>query len=135
MKTSMKNFCTCRVCYKHIGGVYAVEFFAYLLEGNYIKYINYPIFSNIHCKIPLLITNKGIKFFRFFEKKVNAYNFAYACLDGTEKKPHLGGEIGGLVLQYLLNKNLAYKDSENRCLYLTNTAKSILTGKANFSVI
>jgi hypothetical protein len=130
----MKDFCKCRSCYNHIGGIYAVEFFNYLLKKDYINYINPPIFNNAHCKIPLLITNKGIEFFKFFEGKVNAYNFAYACLDGTEKKPHLGGKSGDLVLKCLLSKNLIHRDNENRCLYLTDTAKEIFIGKADFNV-
>lgn len=129
----MENFCKCRSCYNHIGGVYAVEFFAHLLKNDYINYINPPIFNNAHSKIPLSITNKGIKFFKFFESEVKAYNFAYACLDGTEKKPHLGGKSGDLILQYLLNKNLIHKDNKNRCLYLTDVAKDILIGKVNFN--
>ena len=130
----MNNFSECRSCYNHLGGFYAVEFFSDLLEHHYVFYIREPIFKNIHSKNPLLITHKGIEFFKFLGEQVNSYGFAYACLDGTEKKPHLGGKIGGLVLKYLLNNKLAYKNNNNRCLRLTSTAKTILTGKVNFNV-
>jgi hypothetical protein len=107
------------------------KFFFYLLKNGHINYINQSTFINSHHKIPLLITSSGIEFFKFFGNKLNTHDFAYACLDGTEKKPHLGGKIGEIILEYFFNNKLLYKNNKNRCLYLTKSAKEILMGNFN----
>jgi len=124
-----EDFCICRSCYHHLGGIYAVDFFSYLLQKNYIKFSNAQAFLHPLHRLPLSITKEGISFFRFFGQALDASCFSYACLDVSEKKPHLGGESGKRVLTYLLENQLIYKNENSRILTITDDAKAILTGQ------
>lgn len=45
--------------------------------------------------------------------------FAYACLDWSERKPHIGGALGSALLQLALRKKWVTQDSYGRGLGLT----------------
>lgn len=112
----MEQFRKCRSCYKHIGGEYAVDFFSYLIKTEHIKEVGSLHDCTPSRKIPLLLTDSGIEYFSFFCSTVKPYDFAFACLDGTEKKPHLAGKCGELILQYLINNKLIIKNDNERIL-------------------
>ncbi|ADP81204.1 ArsR/SmtB family transcription factor [Pseudofrankia inefficax] len=45
--------------------------------------------------------------------------FAFACLDWTERRPHLGGVLGGAVLESLIGHGLVSHESGTRALRVT----------------
>ena len=42
--------------------------------------------------------------------------FAYACVDWSERRPHLGGAIGATVLNLALKKGWVQQDLDSRAL-------------------
>lgn len=50
--------------------------------------------------------------------------FAYACLDWSERRPHLAGALGAALLDHLLYKRWVVRDLNSRTLQLTRTGQS-----------
>lgn len=49
--------------------------------------------------------------------------FAYACLDWSERRPHMGGALGAALLKATLKKRWLTQDLDSRALTLTQTGK------------
>ena len=58
--------------------------------------------------------------------------FSYACLDWSERRPHLGGALGAAVLAALLKKKWVLQDLDSRALTVTTAGRRDL--KARFGV-
>lgn len=58
--------------------------------------------------------------------------FACACLDWSERRPHLAGALGAALLQVALRRKWLVKDLDSRALTLTSAGKREL--KARFGV-
>jgi DNA-binding transcriptional ArsR family regulator len=53
--------------------------------------------------------------------------FAFACLDWTERRPHLGGVLGGAVLDALIGQGLLHRESGTRALRVTGRGQDELS--------
>ena len=54
--------------------------------------------------------------------------FAYACLDWSERRPHIGGALGAALLKHAVAKRWVVRELNNRALRLTRLGeKDILT--------
>jgi DNA-binding transcriptional ArsR family regulator len=49
--------------------------------------------------------------------------FAYACLDWSERRPHLGGALGAAILHVALKKRWVTQQLDSRILTLTGTGR------------
>lgn len=49
--------------------------------------------------------------------------FAYACLDWSERRPHMGGALGAALLKTALKKRWFSQDLDSRALTVTGTGK------------
>jgi len=49
--------------------------------------------------------------------------FAYACLDWSERRPHLGGALGAAVLEIALKKRRVVRDLDSRALTITSAGR------------
>jgi DNA-binding transcriptional ArsR family regulator len=49
--------------------------------------------------------------------------FAYACVDWSERRPHLGGAIGAALLNVALKRNWVAQDLDSRALRITSLGK------------
>jgi hypothetical protein len=49
--------------------------------------------------------------------------FAYACLDWSERRPHLGGALGGALLKVALKRKWVIPDLDSRALDITNLGR------------
>ncbi len=71
------------------------------------------------------ITDKGTKALESLGVDVEATQslrrrFAYACLDWSERRPHLGGALGAAVLQVALKRKWVTQDLDSRALSVTS---------------
>ena len=54
--------------------------------------------------------------------------FAYACLDWSERRPHIGGALGAALLQIALKRKWVLQDLDSRALSVTSLGRrEILT--------
>jgi hypothetical protein len=49
--------------------------------------------------------------------------FAYACLDWSERRPHLGGALGAAILTVALKKRWVNQDLDSRVLTVTRVGR------------
>ena len=49
--------------------------------------------------------------------------FAYACLDWSERRPHVGGALGAAVLKIALKRKWVVQDLDSRALGVTNLGR------------
>jgi DNA-binding transcriptional ArsR family regulator len=70
------------------------------------------------------LTPKGIKMFEALGIDIDATRtlrrrFAFACLDWSERRSHLGGAMGAALLQLALKRKWVTQDLDSRALSLT----------------
>jgi DNA-binding transcriptional ArsR family regulator len=53
------------------------------------------------------------------ETRMLRRRFAFACLDWSERKPHIGGALGAAILKMLLRRRWAARDLDSRVLSIT----------------
>ena len=53
--------------------------------------------------------------------------FAYACLDWSERRPHLGGALGAALLQHALQRKWVVQDLDSRALTVTSRGQRELS--------
>ena len=74
------------------------------------------------------LTAGGVKAFEALGIDIEAMralrrHFAYACLDWSERRPHLGGALGAAILQVALKKKWTVRDLDSRALDVTNLGR------------
>jgi DNA-binding transcriptional ArsR family regulator len=104
----------CRTCYDHLAGTVGVRIVD-ALEGE--KLI-------IKSDKQYTVTTKGWKWFGNFDiqKEMLVNNrrpVAKQCLDWTERRPHLAGQLGALLLERMLEKKWFKKMKFSRELLVT----------------
>jgi DNA-binding transcriptional ArsR family regulator len=103
-----------RTCYDHIAGTLGVllhdrfNALRWLSDGN-------DVYS---------LTTNGKKALEALGADLDALykqrrRFAYACVDWSERRPHLGGALGAAILQLALKKKWVAQDLDSRILRVT----------------
>jgi DNA-binding transcriptional ArsR family regulator len=74
------------------------------------------------------VTANGTKAFESLGIDINATRmlrrrFACACLDWSERRPHLGGALGAAVLEIALNRKWVVQDLDSRALGVTSLGR------------
>jgi len=111
----------CRSCYDHLAGFVGVKITEALeKKGSIIK-----------AGKAYNITQRGWKLFQHLditEKNIPASRRALTrqCLDWSERRPHLAGQLGALLLDQMLQKKWFKKIQHSRELLITATGKSEL---------
>jgi DNA-binding transcriptional ArsR family regulator len=49
--------------------------------------------------------------------------FAYACLDWSERRPHIGGALGAAILKLAIKRKWVAQDLDSRAIRVTNTGR------------
>lgn len=115
-----------RSCYGHLGGRLAVALFSRLVER---RAIVPPDGSS--GEIELGAAASGV----FGELWVDLTavtrgrrQLASACLDWTERRPHLGGALGDAILDGFLDRGLLLRQETSRALEVTGRGRTAFTG-------
>ncbi len=59
--------------------------------------------------------------------------FAYACLDWSERRPHIGGALGAALLQVALKRKWVTQDLDSRALEITSFGRRELQARFGLS--
>lgn len=108
-----------RSCYCHLAGKIAVEFFEYLLAMNYLLLENEQV----------TLTEEGADYFMnqlYIDVKAvkkQSGILAKPCLDWTERKFHLGGNLGKAFFRMCLERHLMTQNPLNRGITLTEAGE------------
>ncbi|HYL74653.1 MAG TPA: helix-turn-helix transcriptional regulator [Bryobacteraceae bacterium] len=60
--------------------------------------------------------------------------FAFACLDWSERRPHIGGALGAAILKAMLKRRWVVQDLDSRALSVTNLGRRELLARFGLSV-
>ncbi len=77
---------------------------------------------------PYDLTPGGVKAFEALGIDIEATRklrrrFAYACVDWSERRPHVGGAVGAAVLNLALQRKWVIRDLDSRALTITRAGR------------
>jgi DNA-binding transcriptional ArsR family regulator len=103
-----------RTCYDHIAGMLGVSLYDRFLSKGWLS---------THAN-GLAVTHAGRPALERLGVDVDAATamrrrFAFACLDWSERRPHLGGALAATVLTAALRKRWVVRDLDSRALRVT----------------
>lgn len=105
-----------RTCYDHMAGQLAVLLRDRLEKLNWL--------SNCNARDGYEVTEEGAKALTSLGIDVDGARslrrrFAYACVDWSERRPHIGGALGYVILQSALKQQWLVQNLDSRALTLT----------------
>ncbi len=85
------------------------------------------------------VTPKGIKMFQSLgidvdQTRALRRRFAFACLDWSERRSHLGGAMGAALLKVALQRKWLTQDLDNRALSITAQGRRELLNRLGVRV-
>jgi DNA-binding transcriptional ArsR family regulator len=122
-----------RTCYDHIAGTLGVSlhdrFFTLRLLS--IRHVNGNAVYNL--------TPSGAKAFEALGIDIEATRnlrrrFAYACLDWSERRPHIGGALGAALLKIALRRKWVTQDLDSRVLEVTRNGRREMLGRFGIQI-
>lgn len=118
IKTGVKY---CRTCYDHLAGFVGVIITEAMVEKGYLIKSD-----NIY-----LVPEKGWKWFLQFgisETSImkSRRPLTRQCLDWSERRPHLAGQLGAIFLEKMLEKNWLKKIKFSRELVITSKGSQLI---------
>lgn len=111
-----------RTCYDHIAGTLGVSLHDHFRKRGWLR--AGP--SSTHHAYDL--TPDGTKAFEALGIDIQAVRtlrrrFAFACLDWSERRPHIGGGLGAAFLSVALKKKWVLQDLDSRALGVTSLGR------------
>lgn len=98
-----------RTCYDHIAGTLGVAIYDRFVDQRWISAESYEL------------TPKGRESLGWLRIEASARRrFAYACLDWSERRAHLGGALGSAILAHALRRRWVTPDLDSRVLRVTS---------------
>jgi DNA-binding transcriptional ArsR family regulator len=115
-----------RTCYDHLAGYLGVEITESFLKKGFI--------TN-----EFVLTEKGEAFLASFgvniiEVRKKRRSFSHKCLDWSERKHHLAGALGNVILELFLELNWVKRLPKTRALEITPIGKKALLDHFGFDV-
>jgi DNA-binding transcriptional ArsR family regulator len=109
-----------RTCYDHIAGTLGVSLHDRFEARGWL--------SGAGADNAYNLTPDGAKAFEALGIDIEATRtlrrrFAYACLDWSERRPHVGGALGAALLEVALKRKWVIQDLDNRALTITRTGR------------
>jgi DNA-binding transcriptional ArsR family regulator len=109
-----------RVCYDHLAGYLGV-----LLHDrfNQLDWLSHTSNSDSYD-----LTTEGVKAVDALGIDVEEIRklrrrFAYACLDWSERRPHIGGALGAAILKLAIKRKWVAQDLDSRAIRVTNAGR------------
>ncbi len=113
-----------RSCYDHMAGSIAVSLHDHFLSLRWIE----PL-RRAHARTDAyVVTAAGTRAFTTLGLNLDhagalRRRFAYACLDWSERRPHLGGALGAALLRLALSRNWLAREYDSRALSVTRLGR------------
>jgi len=131
-KSPVKKIALARTCYDHLAGKLGVSIFNSLVNQGAIIY-NQPIVDPAYFSKEISLGINAEKTFESFGVDLSNITathrkYAYACLDWTEKKPHLAGTLGAAVYHAMTEQKWIVRHEEKRVIRITESGKRALRG-------
>jgi DNA-binding transcriptional ArsR family regulator len=120
---------TCRTCYDHLAGRVGVALTETLVKQRLLDHTG----NNFNP------TAKGIRWFNELGIDCEALrgerrSFARACLDWTERRPHLAGSLGAAILQKMFDDSWLRRMPNTRAVLVTPKGRKALSDLLHLSI-
>ena len=115
-----------RTCYDHMAGALAVALHDRLL---YLGWLSADTGEGAYELTGLgerALTALGVEVDGL---RAQRRHFAYACVDWSERRPHLGGAVGAALLKLALQRKWVVKDLDSRALGITRAGRRELQAR------
>jgi DNA-binding transcriptional ArsR family regulator len=127
------RLCAARTCYDHMAGTIGV-----LLHDRF-KALGLLSTTGSRRADSYDVTPNGAKVFESVSIDIDATRmlrrrFACACLDWSERRPHLGGALGAAVLTMTLHKKWVVQDLDSRALGVTSLGRREMLARFGLSI-
>jgi len=118
-----------RTCYDHIAGTLGVALHDGMMAMGWLS-------GGTEDK-SYALTPRGTKSFQDLGVDIHATGalrrrFAYACVDWSERRPHLGGAVGAALLGMALKRKWVVQELDSRALIITRNGRREL--RARFGI-
>jgi hypothetical protein len=125
--TTPSRLCAARTCYDHLAGKLGV-----LLHDRF-EALGWLVANTYD------LTAKGTHAFGALgidvdEIRKQRRRFAFACLDWSERRPHIGGAMGAVLLKLALKKKWVSEDLDSRALAITTLGRREILARFGVSV-
>ena len=122
-----------RTCYDHIAGALGVGLHDRFTALGWLSKISDD--RNNDCDV----TSRGAKAFESLGIDIaltrkQRRRFAYACVDWSERRPHLGGALGADVLNLALKRKWVQQELDSRALRVTSLGRRELQSRFGLSL-
>jgi hypothetical protein len=129
-RPEVKKIVLARTCYDHLAGKLGVSIFNSLADQHAIIY-DRPITDPAYFSKEITLGINAEKTFRAFGVDISGISptnrkFAYACLDWTERRPHLAGALGAAVCHAVVEQKWITRHEEKRVIAITDAGKKAL---------
>ena len=116
-----------RTCYDHIAGTLGVALHDRMMGLGWFS-------SETSDNKTYVLTPRGTKALQDFGVDVDAMRglrrrFAYACVDWSERRPHLGGAVGAALLAVALKRKWVVQELDSRALIITRAGRRELRAR------
>ena len=125
--TAPSHLRAARTCYDHLAGTLAVRLHDRFTERRWLA----PVAGSPDA---YELTPAGESSFAALGIDLAAARalrrrFAYACLDWSERRPHLGGALGAALLEIALRRKWVVRDLDSRALAVTAAGRRELAAR------
>lgn len=119
-----------RTCYDHLAGTLGVSLYEAFRTHGWIAQAARSDACDLTAAggAPLAALGIDIEAARASRRR-----FAFACLDWSERRPHLGGALGAALLRLLLRRRWLEQDLDSRVLRVTAAGRRELHGRFGIS--
>ncbi len=108
-----------RTCYDHLAGVAGVELLATLLKRGCLEADTLTDETRPSYQLTSIggvtLSKLGVE---IPTPKQTRRRFGFACLDWTERRPHLGGALGSVVLQAMVRAGVVKRQQNTRSVIM-----------------
>jgi DNA-binding transcriptional ArsR family regulator len=122
-----------RTCYDHLAGTLGVALHDRLCASRWLAR------DESGPDDAYTVTDKGAHAFGLLDIDVDATRrlrrrFAFACLDWSERRPHVGGALGAALLRVALHRRWLTPDRGSRALHVTTLGRRELARRFDLRV-
>ena len=115
-----------RTCYDHIAGTLGVQLHDRFKERGWIT-VDSASRNDTYDLSPSGAEAVEALGADVSEARSQRRRFAYACLDWSERKPHIGGALGAALLKIALKRKWIIQDLDSRALSVTSRGRREMT--------
>ncbi len=113
-----------RSCYDHMAGAIAVALHDHFLRSRWIEPQRRPSSGsgayNLTVEGTRTLAALGLD---LESARTRRRRFAYACLDWSERRPHVGGALGAALLNLVLSREWVARELDSRALAVTRLGR------------